>query len=155
MPQPKMKHVKFSVSGERWTAAEEEFLRDNFLRMSAVNIAIKLQRTPDAVRQKARIKGWHGKKIKSTPPALLASQVKAGVIVRHLSSRNLYRIEGSCRPYGDKGEWRFHALRIHCDSNPRAPQLRQWLLPANVALLVEYERWETERYGKKSTPQAA
>jgi hypothetical protein len=137
--------VEYVNKGERWTEAEDDFLRENYGKAFTKFLAIRMGRPIDAIRIHAgklgltKARGSRKSPVDRLPPASKACFLCKGSKVVHRLKKNEYVLLGPVT-HTDSGMW-FAAERTLCYNNPRAPRYATKLKADSLVLVAEYQKW--------------
>jgi len=137
--------VEYVNKGERWTEAEDDFLRENYGKAFTKFLAIRMGRPIAAIRIRAgklgltKARGSRKSPVDRLPPASKACFLRKGAKVIHRLRKNEYELLGPVF-HTDTGMW-FAAERTLCYSNPRAPRYATRLKADSLVLVAEYRKW--------------
>lgn len=137
--------VNYVNTYERWTEAECDFLRENYGTTFVKFLAIRMGRSPNAIRTHAytldlaRPNRRQKKQKDRIPPASSTCYLRKGEKVLHRFKKHEYVLLGPVF-HTNLGTW-FAAERTLCYSNPRAPRRLTRIKADSLILLSEYRKW--------------
>ena len=137
--------VEYVNKSERWTEAEEDFLRQHYNTTFAKFLSARMGRSTPAIRARAgklgltKARGPRKSPVDRLPPASKACFLRKGAKVIHRLRKNEYELLGPVF-HTDTGMW-FAAERTLCYSNPRAPRYATRLKADSLVLVAEYRKW--------------
>lgn len=148
--------VEYVNKGERWTEAEDDFLRENYGKAFAKFLAIRMGRSTPAIRVRAgKLALTKPNRLRKDPPsrpppASNACYLRKGAKVMHRLKKNEYVLLGLVL-HANSGMW-FAAERTLCYSNPRAGRYRTMLKAESLILVSEYKEWYRDTHAGCKPP---
>lgn len=148
--------VTYANKGERWTEAEEDFLRQHYNTTFAKFLSTRMGRPVGAIRVRAYELGLTNSR-RPRPPrrpsASLACKLTNGSEVIHRVLKNEYTVTGPVFKRKN-GMW-IGVERTLCYRNPRAPLYRMQIKVDSLVLVSEYRKWYAEIHaGAKAPPKS-